>query len=193
MSNRHRSRPRRQRALARGEHVSAGGHETRLLHGTDHLCLIGRGERVYLLAGRLQCGLCGRKMNSHCSHGRAAYRCRHGHTSARTRPEGAPGNLYLREDHLLTRIAAHLTAAGIADNPGQEQTARLVDELGLVLRCDAAGVALLDRSCPRTGRHPTSSDHPSRLKARSGNTKPHETSRYLEISRGGKLCIREPP
>ncbi|WP_158854847.1 recombinase family protein [Saccharothrix deserti] len=75
------------------------------------------GECVYLLAGRLQCGLCGRRMDSHRCHGRAAYRCRHGHTSARTRPEGAPGNLYLREDHLLARIAAHLTAAGIADNP----------------------------------------------------------------------------
>ncbi|MCE6995402.1 recombinase family protein [Saccharothrix sp. S26] len=102
------------------------------------------GECAYLLAGRLQCGLCGRKMDSHRSHGRAAYRCRHGHTSARTRPEGAPGNLYLREDHLLGRIAAYLTAAGIADNPGPEHTARLIDELGLVFRCDATGVALLD-------------------------------------------------
>ncbi|MCC8251185.1 recombinase family protein [Saccharothrix luteola] len=112
------------------------------------------GEHVYLLAGRLQCGVCGRKMDSHCSHGRAAYRCRHGHTSARTRPEGAPGNLYLREDHLLGRIAAHLTAVGIADNPGPEQTARLVDELGLVLRCDTAGVALLDRGGTRRARTP---------------------------------------
>ncbi|MFI9009921.1 recombinase family protein [Actinosynnema sp. NPDC053489] len=112
------------------------------------------GECVYLLAGRLQCGLCGRKMDSHRSHGRAAYRCRHGHTSARSRPEGAPGNLYLREDHLLGRIAAHLTAVGIADNLRPEHTARLVDELGLVFRCDAAGVALVDRGT--TGRARTS-------------------------------------
>lgn len=112
------------------------------------------GECVYLLAGRLQCAVCGRKMDSHRSHGRAAYRCRHGHTSARSRPEGAPGNLYLRKDHLLGRIAAHLTAVGIADNPGPVQTARLVDELGLVLRCDAAGVALLGRGT--TGRARTS-------------------------------------
>lgn len=112
------------------------------------------GECAYLLAGRLQCAVCGRKMDSHRSHGRAAYRCRHGHTSVRSRPEGAPGNLYLREDHLLGRIAAHLTAVGIADNPGPEQTARLVDELGLVLRCDADRVALLDRG--KTGRARTS-------------------------------------
>ncbi|ROP35725.1 recombinase family protein [Saccharothrix texasensis] len=112
------------------------------------------GECVYLLAGRLQCGLCGRKMDSHRSHGRAAYRCRHGHTSARTRPEGAPGNLYLREDHLLGCIAEHLTAVGIADNPGPEQTTRLVDELGLVFRCDAAGVALLGRGDTRRVRTP---------------------------------------
>ncbi|NUT51742.1 MAG: recombinase family protein [Saccharothrix sp.] len=113
-----------------------------------------RGECVYLLAGRLQCGLCGRKMDSHRSHGRAAYRCRHGHTSARTRPEGAPGNLYLREDHLLARIAAYLTAAGIADNPGPEHTARLVDELGLVFRCDTVGIALLDRGTTGRARTP---------------------------------------
>ncbi|MFE9750225.1 recombinase family protein [Saccharothrix saharensis] len=112
------------------------------------------GECVYLLAGRLQCGLCERKMDSHRSHGRAAYRCRHGHTSARTRPEGASRNLYLREDHLLARIAAHLTAAGVADNPDPQQTARLVDELGLVFRCDAASVALLDSGSTERARTP---------------------------------------
>ncbi|QFZ20646.1 recombinase family protein [Saccharothrix syringae] len=113
------------------------------------------GERVYLLAGRLQCGVCGRKMDSYRSHGRAAYRCRHGHTSARTRPEGAPGNLYLREDHLLGRIAAHLTAVGLADNPDPEHTARLVDELGLVLRCDAAGVRSARPRHHRASTHTT--------------------------------------
>ncbi|MEU4745313.1 hypothetical protein AB0G02_33290 [Actinosynnema sp. NPDC023658] len=61
-----------------------------------------------------------------------------------------PRNLYLCEDHLLARIAAHLTAAGIAEDPGREQTARLVDELGLVIRCDAACITLLDRGA--TGR-----------------------------------------
>ncbi|WP_428829916.1 hypothetical protein [Saccharothrix syringae] len=94
-------------------------------------------------------------MDSYRSHGRAAYRCRHGHTSARTRPEGAPGNLYLREDHLLGRIAAHLTAVGLADNPDPEHTARLVDELGLVLRCDAAGVRSARPRHHRASTHTT--------------------------------------
>ena len=39
-------------------------------------------ERRYLLAGLLMCGTCGRRMDSAWSSGRAAYRCRHGHTSA---------------------------------------------------------------------------------------------------------------
>ncbi|GAA3463441.1 recombinase family protein [Saccharothrix longispora] len=123
-------------------------------HSTGQAADADGDECVYLLAGRLQCGLCGRKMDSHRSHGRAAYRCRHGYTSARTRPESAPGNLYLREDHLLARIAAHLTTMGIADNPDAEQTARLVDELGLVFRCDATGVELLDRGAITSVRTP---------------------------------------
>jgi Recombinase/Recombinase zinc beta ribbon domain len=40
--------------------------------------------RRYLLAGLLACGLCGRRMESAWSNGRAAYRCRHGRTSATT-------------------------------------------------------------------------------------------------------------
>ncbi|WP_433261483.1 recombinase family protein [Actinosynnema sp. CS-041913] len=131
-------------------------------HSTGQAADADGGECVYLLAGRLQCGLCGRKMDSHRSHSRAAYRshsraayrCRHGHTSARTRPESAPGNLYLREDHLLPRIAAHLTTTGITDNPDAEQTARLADELGLVFRCDATRVELLDRGTTTSARTP---------------------------------------
>lgn len=71
---------------------------------------------------------------------------RHDHTTAHIRPEDAPRNLYLRDDHLLARIATHLTAAGIADNPDAEHTARLVDELDLTFRCDAGGVTMRDRT-----------------------------------------------
>jgi Recombinase zinc beta ribbon domain len=39
-------------------------------------------ERRYPLAGLLTCGTCGRRMESSWSNGKAAYRCRHGHTSA---------------------------------------------------------------------------------------------------------------
>jgi site-specific DNA recombinase len=39
--------------------------------------------RTFLLSGLLRCGHCGRRMESHWVHGRAGYRCRHGHTSAK--------------------------------------------------------------------------------------------------------------
>ncbi|AXX31911.1 Site-specific recombinase [Actinosynnema pretiosum subsp. pretiosum] len=107
------------------------------------------GERAYLLAGRLRCAVCGRVMDSHWSHwshGRPAYRCRHGYTSARTRPQGAPRNLYLREDCLLKLVAAHLAATGVADRPDPARAARLVAEHDLAFRCDSDGITVLDQS-----------------------------------------------
>jgi hypothetical protein len=46
--------------------------------------------RRYQLAGLVVCGVCGRRMDAHWTYGRAAYRCRHGYTSATPRPAGAP-------------------------------------------------------------------------------------------------------
>lgn len=63
--------------------------------------------RVYLLAGLVQCGLCGRRMDSHWVHGRPGYRCRHGYSSSRPRLPGRVKNIYVREDALLTQLAAH--------------------------------------------------------------------------------------
>lgn len=60
--------------------------------------------RHYLLAGMVYCGVCGRIMDSHWVHGRSGYRCRHGHTSSRTKTSPQPKILYIREDHLLDRI-----------------------------------------------------------------------------------------
>nr|WP_312869853.1 recombinase zinc beta ribbon domain-containing protein [Saccharothrix ecbatanensis] len=140
------------------------------------------GETVYLLAGRLHCGVCGRKMDSHRSHGRAAYRCRHGHTTARTQPAGAPRNLYLREDHLLPHITAHLTTAGLADNPDPEQTARLIDELGLAFRCDATGVTLLDRGTIMRARTPRRRPTPQPVHHMHGNEDRGRTGRQLLLA-----------
>jgi site-specific DNA recombinase len=64
------------------------------------------GARRYLLAGLLTCGACGRRMESAWSNGKAAYRCRHGHTSAAPPDLARPKNAYIRED----RILAHLPA-----------------------------------------------------------------------------------
>ena len=65
--------------------------------------------RRYLLAGLLACGLCGRRMESAWSNGRAAYRCRHGRTSAMAPDPARPRNTYIREDKLLPHLfALHL-------------------------------------------------------------------------------------
>ncbi|GAA2698375.1 MULTISPECIES: recombinase family protein [Actinosynnema] len=146
------------------------------------------GGRTYLLARRLQCAVCRRVMDSHWSHGRATYRCRHGYNSSHSRPEDAPRNLYLREDHLLERIAAYLTTAGIADRPGPEQTARLVAELGFTFRCDENSVtpvrqALVSVRPRKTRKRPASS--PIRRK--------DETRLLLELMHDAEPCDRDEP
>ena len=62
--------------------------------------------RRYLLTGLLACGLCGRRMESAWSNGKAAYRCRHGRTSALAPDPGRPKNTYIREDNLLPHLPA---------------------------------------------------------------------------------------
>jgi site-specific DNA recombinase len=62
--------------------------------------------RRYLLAGLLACGTCGRRMESAWSNGKAAYRCRHGHTSAAGPNSGRPKNAYVREDCALEHLPA---------------------------------------------------------------------------------------
>ena len=64
--------------------------------------------RSYLLAGLVQCRLCGRRMDAHWVNGRAGYRCRHGYASARVRPPDAPRNLHVREDALLSRMGGQV-------------------------------------------------------------------------------------
>ena len=67
-------------------------------------------SRHYALAGLVRCRSCGRQMDSHWVNGRAGYRCRHGHNSARTRPAEAARNVYVREDVLLDQLGRHLAA-----------------------------------------------------------------------------------
>jgi hypothetical protein len=45
--------------------------------------------------------VCGRRLDAHWVNQRPGYRCRHGHSSARTRPPELAKNIYVREDHLL--------------------------------------------------------------------------------------------
>lgn len=64
--------------------------------------------RSYVFAGQVVCGLCGRRLDSHWVNGRAGYRCRHGHSSAKRRHVGLAKNVYVREDRLLSELLARV-------------------------------------------------------------------------------------
>jgi Recombinase/Recombinase zinc beta ribbon domain len=68
--------------------------------------------RHYVLAGKVACGVCGRRMDAHWVHGRPGYRCRHGYSSAMPRPADAPRNVYVREDRLLEVLPGLLANRG---------------------------------------------------------------------------------
>jgi hypothetical protein len=86
-------------------------------------------RREYLLAGLLVCGTCGRRMESAWYNGRAAYLCRHGHTTAAPRDPGRPGNAYVREDRALAQLPAlHALLSGAPPaQPRRRRTRRGVD------------------------------------------------------------------
>ncbi|GAA3252850.1 recombinase family protein [Nonomuraea helvata] len=84
----------------------------------------GRSNRTYRLAGLLRCGSCHRRLESCWSGNRAAYRCRHGHTSASHADPQRPKNLYVGEDHLMARLPALyllLTGEPVGRAPGVEE------------------------------------------------------------------------
>jgi hypothetical protein len=98
----------------------------------------GSAARGYLLAGLLACGLCGRRLESAWSHGRPAYRCRHGYSSAAVPGAARPKSTYLREDQVLPHLAAIAilrAGSGIPDRVRQAgitvpaQIADLIDQL----------------------------------------------------------------
>jgi hypothetical protein len=67
-------------------------------------------SRTYRLAGLLQCGIRGRRLDSHWVNNRPGYRCRHGQTSAHsaTVHEDRERAVYIREDELLRDLARTL-------------------------------------------------------------------------------------
>jgi site-specific DNA recombinase len=108
--------------------------------------------RIYLLAGLLRCGECGRRMDAHWVHGRPGYRCRHGHTSSRSPNTRRAKSLYVREDHVLARLPALL--AGLDFQPsdsstptaGQDQIVAFLRTNNAVITCDVNGCGLLAAS-----------------------------------------------
>jgi hypothetical protein len=97
----------------------------------------------YVLAGLVRCGVCGRRMDSHWVHGRPGYRCRHGYTSAHTRPADVPKRLYWREDRLLERLVALPLFADIAGARKNGLAERLRAQ-GQLVQCHAAVIALVE-------------------------------------------------
>ncbi|WP_212831977.1 recombinase family protein [Catellatospora sp. TT07R-123] len=61
-------------------------------------------SRIYALAGLVWCQMCGRKFDSHWSHGNPAYRCRHGQRSDKPGGTNEPW-LYIREDDVVRWVA----------------------------------------------------------------------------------------
>ena len=125
-------------------------------------------RRRYLLSGLLVCGTCGRRMESAWSHGRAAYRCRHGHTSATQPDPGQPGNAYVREDGALAQLPAFfllLAGAEPAEAHRRRRTRRGVDARPAACPEEAIGYPASERDRPdlRPGhRNPAGSRNRSR-------------------------------
>ena len=119
---------------------------------------VGPAARRYLLAGLIACGRCGRRLESAWSYGRAAYRCRHGYTSAVVPDPARPKNTYIREDEILPHLAAiAILLAGPARKPvgGSRGLAQLTgpdDTAALIDRLRADGTALTYDPSSRTLR-----------------------------------------
>jgi site-specific DNA recombinase len=85
-------------------------------------------KRRYLLAGLLKCGACGRRMESAWSNGKAAYRCRHGRTTASLPDPGRPKKAHVREALIVAHLAAlHLLLTEPAGGPRRRRTRRGTD------------------------------------------------------------------
>ncbi|GAA2392088.1 zinc ribbon domain-containing protein [Dactylosporangium salmoneum] len=99
--------------------------------------------RRYQLVGLLRCGLCRRRLESCWSHGRPAYRCQHGHSSARPRGTGRTRNLYVREDRMIVILRALLREQN-ANLEGQPvwTLARHLRDHQLVVSCSEAACAI---------------------------------------------------
>jgi len=83
----------------------------------------GTGRR-YRLAGLLHRGICKRRLESCWANNRAAYRCRHGYSSASTPDPARPKNLYIREDRILPHLPALCALLTVAENAPERRRRR---------------------------------------------------------------------
>jgi site-specific DNA recombinase len=95
-----------------------------------------RNPRTYRLAGLLQCGICGRRLDSHWVNNRPGYRCRHGHTSAHPIDNDVDREraVYLREDELLQDLASTLRP-GSGAPPAPHEVPAMLRERKITIVC----------------------------------------------------------
>jgi hypothetical protein len=83
-------------------------------------------------------------MESAWSNGKAAYRCRHGRTTASAPDPGRPRNAYVREDRVLPRLPAlHVLLAGAGESEGNGPRRRRTRR-GIDTRYQATPDAVID-------------------------------------------------
>jgi hypothetical protein len=97
-------------------------------------------RRVYLLAGLMQCVLCGRRMDAHWVNNRPGYHCRHGHSSAKPADATRPRNLYVREDETLTYLSGQFAHLGADLN--QHTLVKQLRDHGMTITYDGDGWTL---------------------------------------------------
>jgi site-specific DNA recombinase len=117
-------------------------------------------RRGYALTGLVFCGICGRALDAHWTHGRAGNRCRHGRSSAQSPTPGRPRILYRREDHLIdllqyneaiVRSYPRLRAAGpatVADVLRRHGMILVGDHDGWSVETDDTRIALITALLP---------------------------------------------
>ena len=82
-------------------------------------------RHTYLLTGILACAVCGRRMESASSHGKPAYRCRHGRTSGTSPDPTAVRNAFIRERDILARLPLLHERLEPDQNPPEVNSPRL--------------------------------------------------------------------
>lgn len=116
--------------------------------------------RSYALTRLVVCGVCGRALDAHWTHGRPGYRCRHGHNSSQPTGSSKPRILYTREDHLIELLQAnatllcqhpqlrHATAPAVADILKHSNMIMVGDHHGWTVESDHTTVALTATAWP---------------------------------------------
>jgi site-specific DNA recombinase len=100
----------------------------------------GRNHR-YQLTGLLVCALCGRRLEGHGVNGRPGFRCRHGHSTARSADADRPRWVYWSQTRLVNQVLAD-TGDGLPDIADAGQLAAHLRARGALIVCGPDTVAI---------------------------------------------------